>query len=85
MVVYDAGAMRAWVDPDLITVEGTPDEWRDLVLRIMAAYAEYNSTDAVIREFVAFVKQQKALEDLKKQRPRSGRRPDLEWYDKHDK
>jgi hypothetical protein len=33
--------MRAWLQEQLITVEGTPEEWRGFLESLFAAYKQY--------------------------------------------
>jgi hypothetical protein len=74
--------MRAWLEDPLITVEGTIEEWRLLIPRIVGSYHEYNSIESVLNDLVDFFKEKAA----KGKRPAvSTRAPDLEWYDGHQK
>lgn len=72
--------MRAWLQEELITIEGTLEEWRTLLERMVMAHRQYPSD--WIRE----------IHERLKQFPYDGKTPavsntlpDLEWHDKHDR
>jgi hypothetical protein len=78
--VYSPVTMRAWLQEQLITVEGTPEEWGKFLESLFAAYKQYPG-DRLMRELF--------LDKLKQYPPRAEKpttrnwMPDLEWYDKH--
>jgi hypothetical protein len=70
--------MRAWLRDQLITIEGTPEEWRSLIKQ---GYDQHTT-----REFFQWLKDR--AEEMKAggKRPAvSNTLPDLEWYNKHEK
>ena len=71
--------MRAWLQDELITVEGTPEEWRKLKDWMSVAYRDY-VPDRAFREFSGRMKK---LAERGGKLAVSNTRPDLEWYDKH--
>jgi hypothetical protein len=78
--VYSPVTMRAWLEEHVITIEGTPEEWRGFLERLLVAYQRY-PTERFMREF---------MDNLKKEYPPREEKPtarnwmpDLEWYDKH--
>jgi hypothetical protein len=72
--------MKAWLGEQLITVEGTPEEWAKFLERLFYAY-KYYPGEALMRQlFIDTVKQY----PLKQENPtKRNWMPDLEWYDKH--
>lgn len=76
--VYGPVTMQAWLQEHLITVEGTPEEWRGFLERLLAAYQRYPT-----ESFERF------MHELKKYPPREEKptarnwMPDLDWYDRH--
>lgn len=75
--------MQAWLSENLITVEGTSDEWRLFILRLVSAYEETQTYDYLIHEFAQAMKEM--AEQNRRKPATSTKRPDIEWYDRHQK
>jgi hypothetical protein len=73
--------MQFWFDEKTIRVEGTHEEWRGLVQRMVTEFNKYNSTDSVVHDLVKFLNETAAVN---RRHTRRKRRPDLEWYDTHE-
>ena len=72
--------MQAWLGEQLITLEGTPEEWRGFLERLFAAYKQYPD-DRFMRELF----KDKLKEYPPRQEKPTARNwvPDLQWYDRH--
>jgi hypothetical protein len=66
---------------DLITVEGTRDEWLEFLPRLIAAYNESQSIEYAFEQLPRFLREEKDRE-RNRQQVVSNKLPDLDWYDK---
>ena len=73
--------MKAWLGEQLITVEGTPEEWSRFLESLFYPYKNYPG-DAIMRKL--FGDKLKKYPPPKDEKPTARNwTPDLEWYDKH--
>jgi len=72
--------MKAWLGEQLITVEGTPEEWAEFLERLFSAY-KYYPGDRMMREL--FLDALKRYPPREEKPPARNWMPDLERYDKH--
>jgi len=68
-------------NPDLITIEGSRDEWLEFLPRLVAAYNESQSMEYALEQLQIFFKEEKERQ-RNRQQVVSNKLPDLDWYDK---
>ncbi|MGB2622438.1 MAG: hypothetical protein WA857_06390 [Candidatus Acidiferrum sp.] len=72
--------MKAWLREQLITIEGTHEEWAEFLERLFWAY-KYYPGDRMRRDLLLDVLKEYPPKEEKP--PARNWTPDLEWYDKH--
>jgi hypothetical protein len=73
--------MQAWLGKQLITVEGTPEEWAKFLDRLFYAYKNYPG-EPLMRLFMDTAKQYPPKQENPTKR---NWMPDLKWYDDHER